>query len=138
MCSGKNCPHEVIWRAVDLKLQQSMVFMSFVECNKMIVPDHLAEAGIRQYEVTALFDSDDMLDEILDGYDLNWVGVEYYVNSSIKAQALGGVVFKRKSKGYFMLLAPCLTCYHKLASECNHDPKILKRASLQCLVHNAK
>lgn len=54
-CLGVACPREVVWRAVDVKLPQSIG--SCLRMFKMIVPDHLAEAGIEQYEVTALLHS---------------------------------------------------------------------------------
>jgi len=134
MCSGTNCPKQVIWRSVNLSLQSPLVSLSLIDSHKMIVPAHLFEPGLRQYSVTAWFDSHENIDTFLDRFDLNWDGVEYFENG--KARATGGVVFKRLNKHYYMLLAPCLMCFTKLSIECKHNVDVLKRASLSCYVAN--
>lgn len=132
-CSGTNCPKQVIWRSVCLSLKSPLVSLSLIDSHKMMVPTHLHESGLKQYEVTACFDSHEsheQINEYLDDFDLNWDGVDFFEDG--RARATGGVVFKRAGKHFYMLLAPCLICFNKLAKECDFDTNVLKRASLSC------
>ena len=133
MCTH-NCPDKVQWQPIDLKLQKNMIKLGLVTAKGWltVVPKHLDEPNIKQYEVTAYFSDAVFVEKTLEAFTLNWSGVSYDI-PNCAARAEGGVVFKRKSvPGYFVLKRPCLSCYVKLAERCNDDVETLKRAMACC------
>ena len=133
MCTHE-CPDEVQWRKINLKLQRHMTKLELQSPEYCIhnVPEHLAEDDIKQYEVTAYFSDAESVDQTLYDFDLNWSGVSYGITNSA-ARAEGGAVFRRKGvSGYFVLKRPCLSCYIKIAKRCNDNIEVLKKACVTC------
>src|SRR6476646_9276358 len=129
-----NCPDEVQWQEVNLRLQKDMTRLELrlPQYCAINVPDHLIDNGIQQYEVTAYFKDIQSVANTLETFALNWNGVSYDILDHA-ARAEGGVVFRREGRsGYFVLKQPCLLCCIKIGKQCNDDIQILKRACVTC------
>ena len=106
------CVEEVVWKPVKLRLLSGMKSIKLFDSDTLVVPDHLAEDNIKQYELVIIFDKKILIDEsinmedIMDLSQLKWDSTDY--ETSI---CYAGSIFKRpKHKNYWVLESPCINC----------------------------
>lgn len=126
-----SCPQEVEWRRIRFQpLFRIMEYISFQPDGRMIVPNHLDQDGIRQFEIIIDYRLDATKEEIdlaLEDSGIDWESMNYP-----RGKIWGGSVFKIPGKkGYWVLRAPCLYCYGKIASE--NETKLVRCAIMAYL-----
>jgi hypothetical protein len=142
-CKSNNlqCPKEIEWYPVKVKLLYGMKSISLTDSDEYIIPNHLIEENIKikQYNIIITF-----FDYIDESQINNSINKSNYSVESIEYRKDGAVyhagpLFKRSGyTGYWMLKVPCLSCYIKIAEECNDDIDVLTKASILCNLNGVK
>ena len=122
-----SCPEEVEWRRVSFQPLMPIMETVLIEPGgKLVVPMHLQQDNIRQFSVIVDYRKDAKLEEIehaLEESGISWDSMRYPMG-----RIWGGSVFKLPGrKGYWILKAPCLDCYTRLATT---DETRLERCAL--------
>lgn len=127
-CPLEVCPVQVQWQQV--RFDPLMKIMTDIHITESapgsILPEHLHEKGIRQYQLKVSFRDDcvyEDVDERIDKSNIACESVDYSQHI-----IWGGEIFKRpKHKGYWRLKAPCIYCYGVLAKLYEDDVTSLKK-----------
>ncbi len=141
MCDNDNhqCPKEATWYPVKLQLLNGMKSISLQDNNEYIIPNHLIENNVkvRQYKIEILFFENLEEPEIDDSIDKSKFSIESVDFKKDGAICYAAPLFKRSGySGYWVIKTPCISCYVKIAKECNDDIQVLTKASMLCQLNS--
>lgn len=127
-CTG--CPREVEW--CQIRLNPLLRVMRCVQLNpvsRILMPNHLHEDTLREYEMVIRYDDRATLREVEETVDE--CGLAWDSMDSERRIVCGGSVFRRRNKkGYWILRTPCIYCYRDLIDR-NEPVEVLNRCTLQ-------
>ena len=130
-----DCPTEVQWTRVFFKpllqLDYTLIAISPIPENDVLIPSHLEEDGIRGFSINIFFEDEysdttrHRLHDILDRV-LSWESIDY-----TRKIIHGGEIYRRPSQnGYWRLRSPCLDCYIRLTEQYPHDVEQLQKMAI--------
>lgn len=126
------CPTEVVWNQIILCRKSFMISIEVSNSNLIIIPDHLKEPNIKQYEVKIICDKS-VDEKLVKEYLENTFSCESFVYCEDALVCYAGSVFKRPNyQGYYTLKIPCLICSMHIQKKYYSDNEKLQKIGLQC------